>query len=178
MMSVIENFLSSDQYKEFTNLVSFCTEKEVGEAHYNDDNAIQGFDNSAYIIPTSEFQDWWLDVLKQKNYIKDTVTKKDIMSLYIVESRPPYHARWHRDSMGDIHLGSVILYFGDNFDVHDGGLFLAKKQEDDIHGQWALPTDNVAIINPHDVVHVVTKFENKDIVRKMVIMFLKQKDFV
>ena len=177
MMDVVENFLSPEEYSNFLNLVSLCTEKEEGEAHYNDDNAIQGFDNSAYILPTVEFQEWWIDLLKQKNYIKPSVTTKDIMSLYIVESRPPYHARWHRDSMGDIHLGSIILYFGDNFDVHDGGLFLAKQHETDIQGQWVLPSDNVGIINPHDVVHVVTKFENKDIVRKMVIMFLKQKDF-
>jgi hypothetical protein len=79
--------------------------------------------------------------------------------------------------MGDIHLGSVILYYGDNFNIHDGGLFLAKSKEQDVQGTWVLPSDNVAIINPNDVFHVVTKFENKDIVRKMVIMFLRQKDF-
>lgn len=177
MMDVIENFLDADQYKEFIDLVAGCTVKEEGEAHYNDDNAIQGFDNSAYILTTKEFQHWWLDVLKNKNYIKQSVTPNDIMSLYIVESRPPYHAKWHRDSLDGLELGSVILYFGRNFDVHDGGLFLAKQHENDIHGQWVLPSDNVGIINPHDVVHVVTKFENKDIVRKMVIMFLRKKDF-
>ena len=57
-MHIVENFLSTDEYKQFTSLVANCTEKEVGEAHYNDDNAIQGFDNSAYIITTPEFQQW------------------------------------------------------------------------------------------------------------------------
>ena len=177
MMDIIENFLDDSEYQKFLSLVENCTVKEQGEAHYNDDNAIQGFDNSAYILTTTEFQEWWLDVLKRKNYIKHKVTPKDIMSLYILESRPPYHANWHRDSMGEIDLGSVILYFGRDFDVHDGGLFLVKQKETDIHGQWVLPSDNVGIINPHDEVHIVTKFENKDIVRKMVIMFLRQKDF-
>jgi len=178
MMDIIKNFLDTDQYKQFIEIINTCTEKEVGEAMYNDDNAIQGFDNSAYVLTTLEFQNWWLDILKQKGHIKKHVTPSDIASLYIVESRPPYHANWHRDSMGDIHLGSVILYYGDNFDVHDGGLFLAKEHEDDVHGHWVLPSDNVAIINPNDVFHIVTKFENKDSVRKMVIMFLRQKDFI
>lgn len=177
MMDVIEKFLNPAEYKVFESLVQGCTEREAGEAHYNDDNAIQGFDNSAYILTTSEFQNWWLGILKQKGHIKQDVTPTDIASLYIVESRPPYHANWHRDSMGDIHLGSVILYFGDDFNIHDGGLFLAKSNQEDVQGTWVLPSDNVAIINPNDVFHVVTKFENKDIVRKMVIMFLRQKDF-
>jgi len=69
MMDVIENFLDADQYKELINLVAECTVKEEGKAHYNDDNAIQGFDNSAYTLTTKEFQHWWLDVLKNKNYI-------------------------------------------------------------------------------------------------------------
>lgn len=178
MMDVIENFLNTSEYELFKSLLDQCTEKEAGEAMYNDDNAIQGFDNSAYILTTLEFQNWWLDVLKQKGHIKKHVTPADIASLYIVESRPPYHANWHQDSMVDIHLGSVILYYGDNFNVHDGGLFLAKSSEDDVTGTWVLPSDNVAIVNPNDVFHVVTKFENKDIVRKMVIMFLRKKDFI
>lgn len=178
MMDVVKDFLTASEYEKFLSLVETCSVKEEGEAHYNDDDAIQGFDNSSYILTTEEFQNWWLGVLKNKNYIKHTVTPNDIMSLYIVESRPPYHANWHRDSMDELDLGSVILYFGRDFDVHDGGLFLAKQHETDIQGQWVLPSDNVGIINPNDVVHIVTKFENKDIVRKMVIMFLRQKDFI
>ena len=54
-MHIVENFLNADEYKQFTSLVSNCTEKEVGEAHYNDDNAIQGFENSAYIITTVSY---------------------------------------------------------------------------------------------------------------------------
>lgn len=178
-MHIVENFLSTDEYKQFTSLVANCTEKEVGEAHYNDDNAIQGFDNSAYLITTPEFQQWWLDILKSKNYIKDTVLPRDIVSLYILETKPPYHANWHRDSLPEeeLDLGSIILYFGENLNVHDGGLFLTKENENDIHGQWVLPTDNVCTINPKDVMHLVTKYENKDIVRKIVIMFLRQRDF-
>ena len=77
----------------------------------------------------------------------------------------------------ELDLGSIILYFGENLNVHDGGLFLTKENENDIHGQWVLPTDNVCTINPKDVMHLVTKYENEDIVRKIVIMFLRQRDF-
>jgi len=99
--------------------------------------------------------------------------------LYILEAKPPYHANWHKDSIPEekLDIGSIILYFGDDLNVHDGGLFLTKENENDIHGQWVLPTDNVCTINPKDVMHIVTKYEDKDIVRKAVIMFLKQKDF-
>ena len=41
MMDVIENFLNTSEYKLFKSLLDQCTEKEAGEAMYNDDKALK-----------------------------------------------------------------------------------------------------------------------------------------
>lgn len=176
-MKIINNFLNDTELKQFYTHINQCTNKVPG-VPYNDDDAIQGFNNSFYIDPTDEFKEWWINLFKYHNKIVSSLTSSEVASLQIVQARYPYCAQWHQDSFKDMLLGSILYYFGDAWDSHDGGLFITKENSNDNYGTWVAPTTNTCIINPKDILHAVTPYTNKEKVRKAVFMFLQQKDFL